>query len=99
MAVRVVEMIRQGISPANILALSFTNKAAAELEERIGRIYWGSRAQDRPPVDLSKLTVSTFHSLGELIETCLSIICSSCTARVNISDGFLLCLSARDCTL
>ncbi|GAQ80746.1 UvrD/REP type putative DNA helicase [Klebsormidium nitens] len=64
MAVRVVEMIRQGIPPGNILALSFTNKAAAELEERIGRIYWGSRAQDKPPVDLSKLTVSTFHSLG-----------------------------------
>jgi superfamily I DNA/RNA helicase len=70
MAVRVVEMLRNDIPPQKILALSFTNKAASELEERIARIYHATLAADKPGIDLSKLTVSTFHSLGKYRLVC-----------------------------
>ncbi len=65
MATRVVEMLRNDIPPWNILALSFTNKAASELEERINRIHRATLAAEKPGLDLCKLTVSTFHSLGK----------------------------------
>ena len=54
---RVAHMISNcAISPKNILAISFTNKAAGEMRERIQGVL--GRKQSRG------LTVSTFHSLG-----------------------------------
>ena len=44
-----------GIKPSNIAAITFTNKAAREMQERVG-----SLLKDKP----SGLTISTFHSLG-----------------------------------
>ena len=44
-----------GFNPANIAAITFTNKAAREMQERVGQLL-GSR-----PVGL---TLSTFHALG-----------------------------------
>ena len=52
---RIAELIRSGIRPERILAVTFTNKAAAEMQERI-REMLGNRAPTRPEV-------STFHSL------------------------------------
>jgi len=52
---RVAELIRTGIRPDRILAVTFTNKAAAEMQERIREVL-GRRAETRPEV-------STFHSL------------------------------------
>ncbi len=45
-----------GISPANIAAITFTNKAAKEMQERVAHIMGG-----RVP---GGLTVCTFHALG-----------------------------------
>ena len=45
-----------GISPANIAAITFTNKAAKEMQERVAHIMGG-----RAP---GGLTVCTFHALG-----------------------------------
>ncbi len=53
---RIAHIIRQGTKPENILAVTFTNKAAGEMKERIAKRV-GKRA------DLSKMIVSTFHSL------------------------------------
>ena len=51
---RAGNMIHQGISPENILMLTFTNKAAREMKDRIGR-FLGEDVANR-------LTASTFHS-------------------------------------
>ncbi len=53
-AERIRHLVRKGIAPSAILAITFTNKAAKEMRERIDR---GLPGNLRP-------FVSTFHSLG-----------------------------------
>ena len=52
---RIAHMVEQGIDPHNIMALTFTNKAAKEMSERIGKIVGGSEAKS--------ITMGTFHSV------------------------------------
>jgi len=52
---RIAYMMEQGIDPFNILALTFTNKAAREMTERIGQIVGASEAKN--------ITMGTFHSV------------------------------------
>ncbi|MFP4266911.1 MAG: ATP-dependent helicase [Spirochaetaceae bacterium] len=52
---RIAHMLEKGIPQSSILALTFTNKAAREMAERV-RSLTGRR--------LSNLTVSTFHAFG-----------------------------------
>jgi ATP-dependent DNA helicase Rep len=47
----------RGFDPRTIAALTFTNKAALEMQERIGKLL-------KQPKQAKQLTVSTFHSLG-----------------------------------
>ncbi len=54
---RIAHLIAQGVPPEAIAAVTFTNKAAEEMRERVGKL-----VRDRKLA--SKLTVSTFHSLG-----------------------------------
>jgi superfamily I DNA/RNA helicase len=53
---RVGHLIEKGIEPQNILAVSFTNKAATEMRERVAHLM-GRQIADR-------VHLSTFHSLG-----------------------------------
>ncbi len=45
-----------GMAPRNIAAITFTNKAAKEMQERIGKLL--------SPAQAKELQISTFHSLG-----------------------------------
>ncbi|MFO0678693.1 MAG: 3'-5' exonuclease [Polyangiaceae bacterium] len=58
---RVVRLIERGVPPQTIVALTFTNKAAAEMRERIGHALHdtghGAKAAQA-------ITISTFHSFG-----------------------------------
>jgi DNA helicase-2/ATP-dependent DNA helicase PcrA len=56
---RIAHLISGGVDPRNILAVTFTNKAAKEMRDRVLRLL---------PLGTSAVpTVSTFHSLGVLI--------------------------------
>lgn len=52
---RIAHMIKLGVDPFNILALTFTNKAAKEMNERIHHIVGDSESRN--------LTMGTFHSV------------------------------------
>ena len=53
--VRISKLIQSGIEPDRILAVTFTNKAAAEMQQRLQPIL-GKKSKKRPHI-------STFHSL------------------------------------
>ena len=52
---RVAHLIKKGIDPFNILSLTFTNKAAREMKDRIGKIVSKGEARN--------LWMGTFHSV------------------------------------
>ena len=63
---RIARMLEKGIPQSAILALTFTNKAAREMESRI-RELTGEKARAAPAAKqpaLQRLTVSTFHAFG-----------------------------------
>jgi DNA helicase-2/ATP-dependent DNA helicase PcrA len=60
---RIVHLIHQGVSPHQILAVTFTNKAAKEMRERVIALIQKYPPSDRALLD-SAPTVTTFHALG-----------------------------------
>jgi uncharacterized protein (TIGR00375 family) len=60
LALRVARLLREGLKPESVLALTFTNKAAAELRARIASSVGADEA--------SRITACTFHSF------CLSLL-------------------------
>ncbi len=54
---RIVELIKSGIKPGRILAVTFTNKAAKEMKQRAGLLLGKRRRRVESP------EISTFHSL------------------------------------
>ena len=58
---RIAYMIARGIAPDHILAVTFTNKAAREMQQRASKLIPRARAKadEKPP----RPTICTFHSL------------------------------------
>ena len=52
---KIAYLLTTGLDPWNILALTFTNKAAREMKERVARIVGDERAR--------RLYMGTFHSI------------------------------------
>jgi DNA helicase-2/ATP-dependent DNA helicase PcrA len=52
---RIAHIINKGVDPFNILSLTFTNKAAQEMKERIGKIVG--------PAEARNIWMGTFHSV------------------------------------
>ncbi|HEY1629424.1 MAG TPA: UvrD-helicase domain-containing protein, partial [Tepidisphaeraceae bacterium] len=83
---RVAYLISQGIVPASILAITFTNKAAGEMKQRVSSVL------DRPLRDFGQLDqpwpmICTFHSL------CLRILRHYAT-RIGLPANFSIFDSA-----
>eukprot|EP00268_Persea_americana_P003227 TRINITY_DN10972_c0_g1_i10.p1 TRINITY_DN10972_c0_g1~~TRINITY_DN10972_c0_g1_i10.p1 ORF type:complete len:1159 (-),score=245.36 TRINITY_DN10972_c0_g1_i10:677-4153(-) len=72
---RVLTLLKKGIAPTNILAMTFTTAAASEMRERIGAVTGKSIAKD--------LTISTFHSF------CLQL-CRSHAEKLGRTSEFLI---------
>ena len=53
---KIAYLVKQGLPARNIAALTFTNKAAREMQSRVSKLLHGSQSHG--------LRVSTFHSLG-----------------------------------
>ena len=53
---KIAYLIKQGVPAKNIAALTFTNKAAREMQQRVGKLLLGKQSHG--------LRISTFHALG-----------------------------------
>ncbi len=64
---RIQYMIEQGnIPPIHILAVTFTNKAAREMKQRVAKVLW-SEYQINPYRNTHLPTIWTFHSIGVMM--------------------------------
>ncbi|MDR2243937.1 MAG: UvrD-helicase domain-containing protein, partial [Burkholderiales bacterium] len=57
---KIAHLVAQGVPPERILAITFTNKAALEMRERVRGLL---AARDQQTA-FQKITVCTFHALG-----------------------------------
>jgi DNA helicase-2/ATP-dependent DNA helicase PcrA len=74
--VRIANLIKSGVEPDRILAVTFTNKAAQEMQERIGKML-GRQSRQKP-------LISTFHSL------CVRILRRHIT-HLGYPEKFIIC--------
>lgn len=82
--VRIAYLLQQGADPKEILAMTFTNKAAAEMQERIAKLVGKKKA--------GGLTVGTFHSF------CLKFMREH-KAELGWERGFTICDAQDQLTL
>jgi len=61
---RIAHLVRKGVAPGNILGVTFTNKAAREMQERVRKLLPVSKRQAQDPRKKpDRPTICTFHSL------------------------------------
>src|SRR6266436_2995993 len=61
---RIAHLIERGAAPGNILGVTFTNKAAREMQERVRKIIQSPRSKaQNSKARAEGPTICTFHSL------------------------------------
>lgn len=70
---KIFHLVKEGIEPSSILAITFTNKAAKEMRDRIHTLLAADKSLNLPMPDFSSATrytlqaspfINTFHALG-----------------------------------
>lgn len=61
---RIYHLIKGGVDPKQILAITFTNKAAKEMKERVGSLLEQDKTLNLPISFQDKPFISTFHALA-----------------------------------
>ncbi|MDQ5893049.1 MAG: ATP-dependent helicase UvrD/PcrA [Patescibacteria group bacterium] len=61
---RILNLIKHGVQPSKILAITFTNKAAKEMRERVFHLIESDKTLNIPISFAERPFVSTFHALG-----------------------------------
>jgi DNA helicase-2/ATP-dependent DNA helicase PcrA len=61
---RILNLVHQGVVPSEILAITFTNKSAHEMRERMEKLLQNDRTLNLPIYSLDRPLLCTFHSLG-----------------------------------
>ena len=74
---KIGHLLERGVEAGRVAAITFTNKAAREMRERVGELLRGEGRRER----VDDLTISTFHALG------LKIIRGD-TAALGLKPGF-----------
>ncbi len=74
---KIGHLLERGVDAGRVAAITFTNKAAREMRERVGELLRGQGRRER----VDDLTISTFHALG------LKIIRGD-TAALGLKPGF-----------
>ncbi|MDF2880204.1 MAG: ATP-dependent helicase UvrD/REP family [Clostridiaceae bacterium] len=64
LALRVVNLFKKGTKPENILLITFSNKGAVEIKEKVS--YWLKHFK-LEHIDVDKMNIFTFNSFGERI--------------------------------
>lgn len=61
---RIAHILSCGVKPEHILAITFTNKAANEMRERVAQIIIGIKSRSVEFANHPRVTMGTFHSIG-----------------------------------
>ena len=76
---RIAHLLSQGVPPESVLAMTFTNKAAAEMRERVAGLVGAQRAE--------RLVIGTFHAF------CLAML-REFAVESGFPQGFTICDAA-----
>src|SRR5689334_21265219 len=60
---RIVYLVQQGVRPESVLAVTFTNKAAQEMKQRVNNLLSAQSVNDDKSRYSGSPLLSTFHSL------------------------------------